>query len=156
MVTTQQTRRIKQELRAVGVTSFGLIKFSSRYLPHILHPDEHVKGAVYGRFAEGQGPLSWTDGMLVATDRRVLFLNHKPGFSTLDELTYDIVSGVKKVFAWPFSSVTLHTKLGDYTLRFANAKCIDIFVQYIEQRRLEMENTSWSGVIHDRRVARIL
>jgi hypothetical protein len=156
MTITPQAQRIRQELRAAGVTSFGLAKFASKYLPTILHPDEHVKGAVYGRYTEGRGSLAWTEGMLIATDRRILFVDHKPGFSTLDELTYDIVSGVKKVFAWPFSSVTLHTKLGDYMLRFANAKCIDILVHYIEQRRLETESNTWPGMVHEQRIARIL
>jgi hypothetical protein len=101
---------------------------------------------VYGRYSEGNGPLQWVEVMLVATDKCILFVDHKPGFSKVDELTYDVVSGVKKVYTWPFSSVTLHTRIGDYTLRFANAKCIDIFVQYIETRRLEINNNYISGV----------
>ena len=156
MATIQRIRRIRQELRAAGVTSYGLAKFASRYLPNILHPEEHIMGAVYGRYAQGQGPLAWTEGMLVATDRRILFIDHKPGFSTLDEVTYDVVSGVKKVSAWPFSSVTLHTRLGDYTLRFANTICIDNFIHYIEERRLETENDAAFEMLHDKRVARIL
>lgn len=147
MATTPLVQRIKQELRTAGATSLGLIKFTSKYLPAVLHPDEHIKGAVYGRYSEGNGPLRWVEGMLVATDKRVLFIDHKPGFSNVDEFTYDVVSGVQKVYAWPFSSITLHTRLGDYTLRFANAKCIDIFVQYIEERRLE--NNYISGAAHE-------
>lgn len=146
MVITPQAQRIKQELRRAGVTSFGLTKFTSKYLPAVLHPDEHIQGAVYGRYPEGNGPLQWVEGMLVATDKRILFVDHKPGFSKVDELTYDVVSGVKKVYTWPFSSITLHTRLGDYTLRFANAKCIDTFVQYIEKRRLENDNYYTRGV----------
>ncbi len=148
MVITPQAQRIKQELRTAGVTSFGLTKFTSRYIPTVLHPHEHIKGAVYGRYSEGTGPLQWVEGMLIATNRRILFVDHKPGFSKVDELTYDVVSGVKKVYTWPFSAVTLHTRLGDYTLRFANAKCIDTFVQYIETRRLETNNNYMSGVRH--------
>lgn len=156
MAITPQVRRVRQELRAAGVTSFGLAKFASRYLPTALHPNEHIKGAVYGRYAQGQGLLRWTEGMLVATDRRILFIEHKPGFSTIDELTYDVVSGIKRIFAWPFSSLTLHTKLGDYTLRFANAKCIDILVRYVEERRLETANGAVFEVLPEKRTARII
>lgn len=139
----QKVQRIKKELRAVGVTRIGIAKFASRYLPHVLHDDEHILGAVYGRYVSGTGLLRWTEGMLVATDRRVIFLDRKPGFQALDELTYDIVSGVQKTYAWPFSSVTLHTRIGNYTLRFANAKCIECFMHYVEMRRLESPKGRW-------------
>lgn len=151
MIASPQIQRIKQELKMVGVTSFGLVKFTSKYLPAVLHPDEHIKGAVYGRYTEGTGLLQWVEGMLVATDKRILFIDHKPGFSKVDELTYDVISGVKKVYTWPFSSMTLHTRLGDYLVRFANAKCIDIFVQYIEARRLEA-NTNHDGAVAYERI----
>ena len=133
----QEVQRIEQELKAAGVTAFGRAKFAARFLPHVLHAGEHLKGAVYGRYTEGTGLLQWVEGMLIATDRRVIFLDRKPGFEAVDELTYDVVSGVQKSYAWPFASVTLHTRIGNYTLRFANKKCIDIFMHYVEKRRLE-------------------
>lgn len=136
----QVATRIRQELKQVGVTTFGRAKFASHYLPHILHEDEHIKGAVYGRYNEGTSMLGLVEGMLIATDRRVIFLDRKPGFEAMDEFTYDIVSGIQKSYAWPFASITLYTRIANYTLRYANQKCIDIFMHYIEQRRLESIN----------------
>lgn len=133
------TARVRQELREVNVTAFGRTKFASRFLPKILHEDEHIKAAVYGRYGADDGP-NWNEGMLVATDHRILFLDRKPGFDTVDELTYDIISGVKKVRSWPFASMTLHTRIKDYTIRFANQRCIDTFMRYVEVRRLEPVN----------------
>lgn len=135
-----EARRIRQELKQSGVTAYGLHKFATRYLPHILHEGEHVNGAVYGRYTAGTGMLNWEEGMLVATERRIIFLDRKPGYETTDELTYDVVSGVQKSYAWPFASITLHTRLGDYTIRFANKRCIDAFMHYVEKRRLESVN----------------
>lgn len=137
-----EVQRIQQELKAVGVTAFGRLKFASRFLPQVLHENEHIRGVVYGRYAEGTGLLRWVEGMLIATDRRIIFLDRKPGFESLDELTYDVVSGVQKSYAWPFASVTLHTRIGNYTLRFANKVCIDTFMHYVEKRRLESINGS--------------
>jgi hypothetical protein len=137
---TDEARRIRQELHEVGVTAFGLAKFAAHYLPHIVHPGEHIKGAVYGRYVEETRLLRWVEGMLVATDRRIIFLDRKPGFETLDELTYDVVSGIQKSYAWPFAAMTLHTRIGNYTIRFANKKCIDVFMRYVEGRRLESTN----------------
>ena len=138
----QEPRRIREELKAVGMTAFGRLKFASHFLPHVLHEGEHIRGVVYGRYTEGTGLLRWVEGMLVATDRRVIFLDRKPGFEAMDELTYDIVSGVQKSYAWPFASVTLHTRIGNYTLRFANKRCIDLFMHYVEGRRLESRDPS--------------
>lgn len=135
MTETEHEERVYQELRAVGVTSFGLKKFSVKYLPKIIHDKEHVKGAVYGRYNDKAGmPLN--EGLLVATDLRIIFLDHKPGFTKTDEITYEVVSGVSKITAI-FSSVTLRTRLGDFTVRFAKSKAADIFVRYVEERRLE-------------------
>lgn len=135
-----KTERVKQELKEAGVTHYGLAKFATHFLPKVIHDDEHIGGAVYGRYTAGTGLLRWTEGMLIATDRRVIFLDRKPGFEAMDEITYDVVSGAQKSFAWPFSAITLHTRLGNYTLRFANTYCIDKFMRYIEKRRLESMN----------------
>lgn len=130
-------RRIKSELKAVGVSAYGLRKFDSRYLPAIIHDHEHVKGVIYGRFHEGNGPLNWVDRMVVATDRRILSFNHKPGFTDVDEFTYDMIDGIDASTAGPFTAVTLNTKVSHFNVRFVNKRCADIFVHYIEKRRLE-------------------
>lgn len=129
-------QRINKELKAAGVTWFGMIKFAIRYLHKIVHEDEHIKGVVYGRYSDKFGGSNWNEGTLIATDLRVMFLDHKPGFTNLDELTYDVVSGVSLTKAI-FSAVTLRTRLGDYMIRFANERCAEIFVDYVEERRLE-------------------
>ncbi|HSX07392.1 MAG TPA: pyridoxamine 5'-phosphate oxidase family protein [Candidatus Saccharimonadales bacterium] len=132
-------KRVQAELRQVGMTGYGALKFASRYLPTVLRDDEHVQAAVYGRYRAGAGLLGWTEGMLVATERRLLFLDHKPGYTATDELTYDTVSGVQKTTAGPFSALTLHTRIGNYTIRFANTACIDVFMKYVEERRLAVK-----------------
>jgi len=140
MITSMEAhrQRIKNELIAVGVTRFGLKKFAVKYLPEIIHNEEHIKGVVYGRYKENGGP-ALNEGILIATDLRIIFLDHKPGFTKTDEITYDVVSGIKRTMAI-FSAVTLHTRVGDFTIRFANSKCAAIFTKYVEKRRLEKTN----------------
>ncbi len=124
------SERIKNELTALGVTKYGLLKMESRYLPHIIHKDEHIGGVVYGRNEEGSV-------MLVATDRRVIYLDKKPMFVNEDELTYDVVSGVNFSRAGVGSVVILHTKVKNYSMRTLNQTCAEGFVEYIESRCLE-------------------
>lgn len=132
---TNHKQRIVDELTKAGVSKFGLKKFTIRYLPEVIHEHEHIKGIVYGRYSENGGP-AFTEGVLVATDLRVVFVDHRPGYTKTDEFTYDVVSGVKLSTAL-LSAVTLHTRLGDFTVRYASPKSAAIFVRYIEKRRLE-------------------
>lgn len=129
--------RLKTELMHAGMTSWGMKKFNTKYLHKIIHPNEHVEGVIYGRFSEAPGWLNWVDRMVVATDRRVISLNHKPGYTDIDEFTYDVIDGVEISRAGAFSSVRLHAKTGNVSVRFVNRLCADKFVHYIEQRRLE-------------------
>jgi len=129
--------RIKEEIRAAGVTKYGMLKFSIRYLPKIIHENEHIGGVVYGRYKDKEGSLAFNEGMLVATDRRIIFLDHKPGFTDMDEVSYSVLSGARMTTAL-FTSIVLRTKAGDYALSFTNPKCARNFIRYVEDKRLEM------------------
>lgn len=130
MTSTNKLHRIKQELIAAGITSYGLGKAESRYLPKILHADEHIGGVVYGRYEAG-------GAMLVATNKRVIFIDKKPLFTTNEEVTYAVVSGFKITRNSLMTSVVLHTKVKDFSLRFVNPRCATIFKRFIESRSLE-------------------
>lgn len=121
-------------------------KFAVKHLPKVIHKKEHIKAVVYGRYKEKDGP-SFSEGLLVATNLKILFLDHKPGYTKTEEITYGIVSGVNQTTA-VFSAVTLRTRLGDYSIRFANAKCTANFVRYVENRRLEKANGSNKSTSH--------
>ncbi len=122
--------RIKRELRALGVTKHALRRGGGRYLPSMIHPDEHIGGVVYGR-------RDSSFVVLVATDRRIIFLDKQPLFINEDEITYFVVSGVSYSHAGIGSTITLHTRIKDYPIRTLNQKCATGFMRYVEQRCLE-------------------
>jgi general stress protein 26 len=124
--------RIKQELVAAGMSKYGMLKGETRHLPAIIHEDEHIGAFVYGR-AENAG------GMLVATNLRLLYLDHKLFFKKTDEISYDVVSGVSFNKQGDFASITVHTRLGDFTLRYVNVANANHFVHYIENIQIEHE-----------------
>lgn len=126
----QHRDRVVQELRSLGMTWYGLLQAETRYLPHILHPDEHLGGVVYGKHSSGFA-------LLAATDRRILFLDVKPLFIEEDEATYDVVSGISYGQAGIWSTVTLHTKVRDYKIKTYNQRCAKGFIAFIESRCLE-------------------
>lgn len=129
-------KRIKQELQSAGVTALGLLKFSNRYLPKIIGNDEHIQAVAYGRYRVGEGTKQWgwEEGSLVATDARVLFVDRKPGFLRADDIPYSAVSGVHTLTAWPFSAVTLLSKVGTFSLRYVKMGNAAKFADYVESR----------------------
>ena len=127
---TNHRRRIQRELKQLGVSKAALASKEGKYLPLVIHPDEQIGGIVYGFHEDGFA-------MLVATDRRVIFLDRKPLFSNEDEVNYYVVSGVKYGHVGLLSTVTLHTRIRDYSIKTFNHKCAKGFVEYIETRSLE-------------------
>lgn len=132
----EKTARIRQELSQAGVTPHGLNKAESKYLPNIIHDTEHIKGAVYGT---QPGTFS---AMLVATDRRVIFLDKKPLYCVSDELTYDVISGIKQESTALGANITLYTRVGDYSLHFVNPVCAGKFQKAVEKLQLEASRNS--------------
>lgn len=127
-------KRIRQELKDLGVSWLGLSLAESHNLPRLIHQDEHLGGVVYGHHTDGYA-------MLVATDSRVIFYDKKPLFENVDEVTYDVISGVSLGHAGFGSTVVLHTRVKDYPIRTYNQKCAHTFVEYIEARCLEHKNS---------------
>lgn len=122
--------RVQDEIKQAGVTAYGRHKDEAKELASIIHQDEHIKGVAYGRYSNGSA-------MLIATDKRVIFLDKKPLFQTLDELTYDVISGIKVTQQALFSSLILFTRIGNYKLRYVNMQSAAKFKKYLETHLLE-------------------
>lgn len=122
--------QIDAELKACGATTYDIVLPETHYLHHVILPDEHIRGSVYGRYELGRGAL-------VATDRRILFIDKKLLFSHFDEIDFTVVGGVSRTRVWFSGVVTLHTRLGDYKIRTFNQKNARNFVQYIGTRFFE-------------------
>jgi uncharacterized pyridoxamine 5'-phosphate oxidase family protein len=116
--------RVKLELKNAGMTSYGQNKLASQYLPQIIHNDEAIQAVIYGRSA-------WGSAVIVATSNRILYVEKRPLYRSTDDISYDVVSGVRSTKAI-FTSVELHTRQGNYLLRYVNSKCADKFVKIIE------------------------
>lgn len=134
--------RIRQTLRRLGVSKWGMVSMEAHYVPHIIHPKEEIGGVVYG-FCESSFV------MLLATDRRIVYLDKKPLFVKEDEINYYAVTGVSYSSAGFGSTVTLHTRIRDFVILTFNERCAQGFVAYIESRCLESLNKD--GGSYDRR-----
>lgn len=122
--------RIERELKAAGVSYFALSSAEAKYLPSIIHHNEHVSAAVFGRCKTGLV-------MLVATDKRIIFLDKKPLFANEDEINFQAVNGISWGAVGFGATVNLHTRVVDYHIRTLSRKSAEIFAHYIENRCLE-------------------
>lgn len=133
--------RVFAELRELGMRRWALWRPDVRYLPSLVHENEHIKAVTYGKGAEGEA-------MLVATDRRVININKKPMYEKADELTYDIIGGVSYGDVGIQATVILHSRIGDFKLRTFNLRLAQGFRNYIQQRCLEHLNGDGSTTVH--------
>jgi hypothetical protein len=117
--------RIITELKKVGVTRYGLIKAEVSELPNVIADDEAINACIYGQYGGGSA-------MMVATDRRVIFLDKKPLHLLLEEMTFDKVLDIGADWQPLFSKVTVNARSGKYVFKYVNSKCAHIFVHYLE------------------------
>jgi hypothetical protein len=134
----QQTR---QELREAGLGPLNMLTIESHNIHKLLHANEHIRAAICGR-----SNLRALPALIVATNLRVIYLHRIPLFTTMDEIPYDLVSGVSysRVGPW-YAAVTLHTRNGDYELTFVNLKSANRFIETIEQSSIDSRAISLSS-----------
>lgn len=124
-----KVKQLKHQLKKVGVSWVGLQLSETKHLAGILQEGEKINGAVYGHNEIGFV-------MLAATNKRLMFIDKKPLFSNIDEITYDVVSGVSLSRAWPFSTLTLYSRVSNFVLKTWNKNSAQIFIDFIEDRCL--------------------
>jgi general stress protein 26 len=122
--------RIRKDLIKAGATKYNLLRAEFRKLPSLIHKQETIGGVVYGRIEGGTA-------LLVATDRRVIYVDEKFFYDRADEINYDVVSGVSLNKQGRYSGVVLHTRLGDFKFTFVRSAMAQRFVSYVEDRQLE-------------------
>jgi len=122
-------KRIRRELVQAGVSLYGLLKAESRYLPRVIYDEEYIHAVAYGQHNS-------SSAMLIATDQRVIYLDKKPMATIMDEVTYEVVSGIEMEVHTFFATVTLHTAVTNYKMRYVNIRCADTFTRFIEDQKV--------------------
>ena len=128
----QHIERVYRDIIRLGANAYDRLLPETRALPGIIHPDEALRGIVYGRYTWQTEHSVVGHGALVATDRRVLLVNNKPLFAESDEIGYRAISAVSYSRVWPLCVVVLHTRVGDIHIRTFNDVCARTFVGCIE------------------------
>lgn len=116
---------VQAQLTRLGIT----IKFWGRAeikeLPHILVPGEHIHHLLNGRYEGGFA-------MLVATDLRLLLIDKKPFYLTLEDIRYDMVAEVDYNHRILDSTIIIRTfnkTLSFTSIRTARLRSLTSFTQ---------------------------
>lgn len=107
------TDYVADQLRSIGVDFHLWGKAELRELNKILVENEGIKHCVKGRYEGGFA-------VLVATDRRLLLIDKKPFFLTLEDVRYDMISEID--YNHRLLEATLRVRTVSKTLVFNSAR----------------------------------
>ncbi len=123
---------VDQQLKDIGAITRFLGRPELRELPKILFAGEIIRHLTIGRYEGG-----WAT--LCATDRRVLLVDKKPFFLTLEDIRYDMVSDVQ-----------YNHRLIDATVRLGTVHKTISFLGYNHDRLRALTNYVQEQVMHVR------
>lgn len=127
MVSQEDVRR---QLKAIGADYRFLGRYEIRELPKILFDDEYLVHVVFGRYAGGFA-------LLVATNQRVLLIDKKPLYLTLEDIRYDMISDMVFNHRLLDTSVTLGTVHKSITFVAYNQDRLRDMTTYVQKRVMD-------------------
>lgn len=130
-------REVESRLAHTGFHNRFWGRAEVKELPNILMPDEQINRAVNGFYESGLA-------MLVATDRRLLLIDKKPLFMTMEDIRYDMISEVNyfsNVFDAGVAIKTINTTLvfKSWRQKVLRNLCNDVQQRVMELRQNHLE-----------------
>lgn len=122
-----RTQDVRQQLKRIGVNFQFLGHAELDELPHILFDNEQIQHAVRGRYEGGFA-------VLVTTNYRVLLIDKKLFYLTIEDMRYDMIADVE--FNHRLVDATVRLGTVNKTLRFtaySHGK-LRLMTSYIQQQ----------------------
>lgn len=135
MVSTQE---VQAQLKRIGVEIRFWGRAEVKELQHILLSGEQIQHAVNGRYDGGFA-------MLVATDMRVLLIDKKPFYLTLEDIRYDMVAEVDFSHRLLDASIRICSVNKEFRFTSMRHRALRMMTMYIQERAM-----SWrqQGMFH--------
>ncbi len=121
---------VRRQLRRIGADYHFWGVAELRELPNILFDNENVQHVINGRYSGGFATL-------VATDIRVLLIDKKPLFLTIEDIRYDMVSDVLFNHRLVNASLILGTVHNSITFLGFNKTRLRHMTNFIQQRVMD-------------------
>lgn len=132
MVTRQE---IDRQLKAIGVKSGWWGRAEIKELEHIIEPGETIMYCINGYYQNGFA-------MLCITDHRVLLIDKKPLYLTVEDVNYDMISEVDFDGRLIDSSVNIHTISKNMKFTCWSGPILRKATAYLQRRILEFRRQS--------------
>jgi hypothetical protein len=127
MVSAQE---IERQLAAIGANFRFWGRGEIRELQHILIPSEQIQFCLNGRYEGGFA-------LLCATDQRILLIDKKPFYLTLEDVRYDMVSEVDFSSRLLDSTVRICTPNKDLRFTSFHGSLLRKMTAYMQNRVME-------------------
>jgi len=128
---------IEAQMKLIGVNFRHWGRAEKKELCHILTENEKIVGAVNGRYEGGFASL-------VATDQRLLLIDKKPWFLTVEDIRYDMIAEIdysSRVFE---GSVTVMTFNKTLHFRTMNKGHLRPLTNYVQKRVMDLRQHGYS------------
>jgi hypothetical protein len=124
MVTLKQ---VEDQLKSIGCNYRFWGRPEIRELANILMPGEKIAQCVNGRYENGYAPLC-------VTDHRLLLIDKKPMFLTLEDIRFDMISEIDYSTQLLGGTVRIQTPNRRLVFTAWNQARVRILLNYVQQR----------------------
>lgn len=124
---------VKQRLKVLGADKSRWSQPERNELPRILMEDEEIQHIIDGRYSGGFATLCATNQRLLLIDKKVFFL-------TVEDIRYDMIAEVD--YGHQFIGATIHVRSFSKDLKFQAFKKEQLrdFTHFIQQRVIALRN----------------
>ncbi len=129
---------VKQQLEKIDADSSLWCRAERRELPRIMFEGEQINHLINGRWSGGFATL-------VATDQRVLLIDKKPLYLTLEDIRYDMISDVMFNNRLINATLLLGTLNKTITFMSFNQHKLREFTNFVQQRVMDFRNAGQSA-----------
>lgn len=124
---------IQHELKLLGASKSITSKSEVIRLSDILHHEENILAFIYGMYEGGVFAL------MVATNKRIVFVSRVPGSLLVDDIPYDMVASIEYNIGVFRGKVKLFARHKNYDFSFVNKKQVMPFAHVVEDLILKRQ-----------------
>lgn len=123
---------VKKQLKQIGANQYILSRSEIRYLPRILLDDEIIHEYVNGTYSGGFG-------VLIATNKRLLFVDKKIFDFLVDDIPYSMVSAVEYDLGMFWGRITVFSRAKDFRFKRTRKDRTMQFARFIESKMMKSQ-----------------
>jgi len=123
--------RVEEQLKRIGSNFKWWGRSEIRELANILMEDEIIAGCVNGRYSGGFA-------LLCVTNHRLLLVDRKPMFLTLEDIRFDMISEIDYNSRLLDNTVFIMTPNRSFTFTSWNEHRLRKILNYVQQRVMEV------------------